>query len=123
MARAQAQVGSRADDDRILGVGVDGDDGQAGGQILVDSHTFDVHAGTIQSRNQSSAVVVATHASHHQNAAPQSGGSDCLICALAPGSVDVSRSQHRLAGFRVSRHEDREVMVDRSDHGDVDWHE
>ena len=100
--RTERGVGALADDDRVFGFIVDGDDCQTCGSVLVDSDAAHVDTCGQQGRDALAPGGVVTDPAEERNFGPESGCGHCLVGALAASTCEMFVSQHRLAGTRLT---------------------
>jgi len=82
IGRRQAHVAAGGDDDGVLAAGVHGDDGDAGGGLVVRQQPVEADAVADQARGEALAEGVGAHLAEELDAPAEPGAGDGLVGAL-----------------------------------------
>ena len=118
VARVDACVGARADDDRVLAPRIDRDHRDSGRGLAILADVLDADALGPQALAQPRALRVGADAADHGHLAPQARRGHRLVGPLAARKLAAVAPDDRLARGRVALDGDHQVEVDRADDGD-----
>ncbi len=109
----QQRIGLGNDDDPVLPV-VGDDDDRAAGRGRRRPEMGGVHPGFLLHATQHPAGVVTAYGTHDRRGS-ETAGTDGLVRPFPSGIRAQTSPEDRLAFFRGTRHEDRQIEVERSD--------
>ena len=117
--RGYGSIGTGINDNRILTVALDVDEGRAGELILREADALHVDLLSREAFKELLAVYIIAKTPHHKGVRTEAADTNSLVGSFAAGPRALSGSKHGFAAVREPGHIQRNVHVDAANNDDL----